>query len=141
MINAGLFTSLKDDWETPRDVFDALNEEFSFTLDPCSTDENAKCPKHYTRGQDGLAQDWTGERVFMNPPYGREIAAWIEKAATSKALVVGLLPARTDTRYFHRWIYGKAELRFIKGRLKFERGGVPGQSAPFPSMVAIWHND
>ena len=124
--------------ETPQAVFDELDAEFGFTLDPCSTDANAKCPRHYTRKDDGLSKDWSGERVFMNPPYGREIGSWVEKAATSDALVVGLLPARTDTRWFHDWVYGRAELRFVRGRLKFERGGAPGMSAPFPSMAAIW---
>lgn len=75
------FSSKTDEWATPQYLFDALNNEFHFTLDPCSTDENAKCEKHYTRAEDGLAQDWTGERVFCNPPYGREMPKWISKCA------------------------------------------------------------
>ena len=75
----GLFTSNSDEWETPQDFFDSLNDEFHFTLDPCSTDGNAKCEKHYTKEQDGLLQDWTGETVYCNPPYGREMPKWIKK--------------------------------------------------------------
>ena len=140
-LTKGLLTSDRDDWETPRDFFDALDAEFGFTLDPCSSDANAKCARHWTRADDGLSKDWSGERVFMNPPYGREIGRWVEKAATSGAeIVVGLLPARTDTAWFHDWVYGKAELRFLRGRLKFAQGGVQGQSAPFPSLLAIWRS-
>ena len=79
MINKGLFSSNTPEWATPQDFFDALDAEFHFTLDPCSTDENAKCQKHYTKEQDGLSQDWTGEIVYCNPPYGREMPKWIKK--------------------------------------------------------------
>jgi site-specific DNA-methyltransferase (adenine-specific) len=124
------------EWATPQALFNSLNKEFNFTLDPCSTDENAKCTKHYTQKDDGLAQDWSGERVFMNPPYGRVIGEWVAKASTGGAdIVVCLLPARTDTRWFHDFIYGKAEVRFIRGRVKFGDGK---QSAPFPSMIVIF---
>lgn len=74
-----LFSSATDEWETPQDVFDRLNAEFHFTLDPCSTDQNAKCRKHYTKEQDGLKQDWSGETVWCNPPYGKEIGLWCKK--------------------------------------------------------------
>ena len=130
------FSSNTDIWSTPQDFYNKLNAEFSFNLDPCALPENAKCDKFFTPEQDGLKQDWGGYRVFMNPPYGREIGKWVEKAATCKAdIVVGLLPARTDTRWFHEHIYGKAEIRFIKGRLKF---GDATNSAPFPSMIVVW---
>lgn len=130
------FSSKTDDWATPQDLFDKLDKEFHFTLDPCATKENAKCPKFYTREQDGLAQRWDMERVFCNPPYGRVIGDWVKKMAERNALVcVALLPARTDTRWFHDYILCKAEIRFIKGRLKF--GGCKN-SAPFPSMIVIW---
>ena len=76
---SALFSSISDNWETPQEFFNSLNDEFHFTLDPCSTDENAKCKKHYTREQDGLAQDWTGETVYCNPPYGRDMPKWIQK--------------------------------------------------------------
>ena len=123
-------------WATPQDFFDELNKEFNFTLDPCSTHENAKCEKHYTVEDDGLSKDWTGETVFCNPPYGKEIGKWVKKCMESGGGIrVALLPARTDTRRFHDYVYGKAEIRFVKGRLKF---GGSKNSAPFPSMVAIW---
>ena len=141
MNNEVMFSSATPEWETPREFFDALDAEFHFTLDPCSTDENAKCAKHYTKAENGLAQDWTGERVFCNPPYGREMPKWIAKCAEhgmGGGIAVMLIPARTDTRAFHEYIYHKAEIRFIKGRLRF--GGAKN-SAPFPSMVVIFgHN-
>lgn len=134
MINKGMMTSNTDLWATPQYFFDCLNEEFGFTLDVCANKDNAKCDKYYTKEQDGLAQRWEGN-CWMNPPYGREIGKWCERAFNSGVLVVGLLPARTDTKWFHDYIYGKAEIRFIKGRLKF---GDAKNSAPFPSMVVIW---
>lgn len=74
-----LYSSRSEEWETPKSLFDELNNQFHFTLDPCSTDENAKCEKHYTKEQDGLKQDWTGETVFCNPPYGKNIGEWCRK--------------------------------------------------------------
>lgn len=138
MINKGLFTSNTSEWETPQEFFDELNNEFCFTLDPCSTDENAKCVKHYTKEQNGLLQDWTGETVFCNPPYGREMQKWIKKCYEHYirgGTAVMLIPARTDTKAFHDYIYGKAEIRFIRGRLRF---GNSKNSAPFPSMIVIY---
>ena len=130
------FSSQKDLWATPQYVFDELNAEFRFNLDPCALPENAKCTKFFTPEIDGLQQNWEAHRVFMNPPYGREIGKWVEKAATCGAdIVVGLLPARTDTRWFHEYILNKAEIRFIKGRLKF---GDATNAAPFPSMIIVW---
>lgn len=137
-MNAALFSSATEEWATPADFFEALDTEFHFTLDPCSTDANAKCVKHYTKADDGLAQDWTGERVFCNPPYGRDMSKWIAKCAehgVRGGVAVMLIPARTDTRAFHEYIYHKAEIRFIRGRLKF--GGAKN-SAPFPSMVVVF---
>jgi phage N-6-adenine-methyltransferase len=132
------FSSKTDNWATPQDFFDAVNDEFSLLWDVCASHENAKLPFYWTRDQDGLSADWRGKRVWMNPPYGSEIGKWVEKAATGgAAIAVCLLPARTDTRWFHRHIYGnpKAEMRFVKGRLKF--GGAI-TSAPFPSMLVIF---
>ena len=135
-----MFSSKTDLWSTPQDFYDNLNREFNFTLDPCATPENAKCEKFYTVREDGLMQDWQGETVFCNPPYGRAIKDWVKKcAAESKkpgTTVVMLIPARTDTSYFHDYIYKKAkEIRFVRGRLKF---GCSENSAPFPSMVVIF---
>jgi len=130
------FSSQTNEWATPQDFFDKLNKEFNFTLDPCATQDNAKCSKFYTQEDDGLKQSWDNEVVFCNPPYGREIGKWVGKASTAMGgVVVMLIPARTDTRYFHEYIYGKAEIRFLKGRLKF---GGSKNSAPFPSMIVIF---
>jgi len=128
-------------WETPQDFFDTLNKEFKFTLDPCATPETAKCKKFYTKEDDGLSKDWSRERVFCNPPYGSEIKHWVKKCSESTSLVVMLIPARTDTRYFHDYIYQKpnVEIRFIKGRLKFGGKQKGSGSAPFPSMVVIFN--
>lgn len=137
MINKGLFTSNTVEWATPQALFDELNKEFNFTLDPCATPDNAKCKKFFTKADNGLKQDWGGERVFCNPPYGQEIRDWVEKAYNENkkgVFVVMLIPARTDTKYFHKYIYNKHEIRFIKGRLHFNDGKSP---APFPSMIVI----
>ena len=137
-LSALLKQAKSTEWETPQTLFDQLNDEFEFTLDPCATAENAKCAKFYTKEQDGLSQSWAGESVFMNPPYGREIAEWCEKACyeVDTFAMVGLLPARTSTAWFHDFIYKHSEIRFIRGRLKFS--GMKN-SAPFPSMVVIWN--
>lgn len=132
-----MFSSKTDLWETPQEFFDKLNAEFHFNLDVCALPENAKCTLYYTPEIDGLFQPWYG-RCWCNPPYGREIGKWVEKAYNSAkdgALVVMLLPARTDTRWFHDYIYNKAEVKFIRGRLKF---GKSKNSAPFPSMIVVF---
>ena len=132
-----MFSSKTDLWETPKDLFDKLNKEFHFALDVCATPENAKCEEFYTKEQDGLKQPWKGT-VWCNPPYGRQIGEWVRRAflaSVSGSTVVMLLPARTDTKWFHEYIYGKAEIRFIRGRLKF---GGSKNSAPFPSMVVVF---
>lgn len=137
-MNAALLSSKSNEWRTPQAFFNELDREFHFTLDPASTDENAKCAKHYTAEDNGLMQDWTGETVFCNPPYGRELPRWVEKcakAAGGGTVVVMLIPARTDTKAFHQFIYGKAEIRFIKGRLHFNESK---DAAPFPSMVVVF---
>lgn len=130
------FSSKTDQWATPQEFFNMLNQEFNFTLDPCADATNAKCSKFYTVEDNGLIQSWDNEVVFCNPPYGREIGKWVEKASKAVGgVVVMLIPARTDTRYFHEYIYNKAEIRFLKGRLKF---GNATNSAPFPSMVVVF---
>jgi site-specific DNA-methyltransferase (adenine-specific) len=141
------FKSQSNEWATPPELFNALDGEFSFTLDPASTHENAKCAKHYTAAEDGLAQSWDGETVFCNPPYGREIGKWVKKASEAKATVVMLLPSRTDTKYFHEYILWKTEIRFLRGRFRFvnkllpsyrEDGNFKVSPAPFPSMIVIF---
>ncbi len=114
-----MFSSATDLWATPQAFFDKLNEEFHFTLDPCANNENHKCERYFTAQQDGLLQDWGGHIVFCNPPYGRVLRKWVEKCSSESqkpnTLVVMLIPARTDTSYFHDFIYNKAEVRFIRG--------------------------
>ncbi|MCI0536291.1 MAG: phage N-6-adenine-methyltransferase [Verrucomicrobiales bacterium] len=133
------FSSTTDDWSTPQWLFDALNKEFQFTLDPCATAGNAKCLKFFTREQDGLTRDWGSHVVFMNPPYGREIGRWMKKACDASqagATVVALIPARPDTNAWHQFIVGRAtEIRFLKGRIKFGSGQ---NSAPFPSAIIVY---
>lgn len=134
-----MFSSKTDLWETPQDLFDKLNNEFQFTLDVCATPENAKCDKFYTKEQDGLKHPWKGT-VWCNPPYGRGIGQWVRRAlfaSVSGSTVVMLLPAITDTKWFHDYIYKRNNvgIRFIRGRLKF---GGSKNSAPFPSMVVVF---
>ena len=138
MINEGMMSSSTDLWETPQDLFDSLNAEFGFTLDVCALPENAKCEKYFTPEIDGLSQRWEGV-CWVNPPYGREIGKWIQKAYESSerwgSLVVCLVPSRTDTQWWHNHVMSSAEIRLIKGRLKF--GGCKN-SAPFPSAIVIF---
>ena len=140
-LKKALFESGRDDWETPQHLFDELNREFGFTLDVCATCETAKCGKYYTALEDGIMQDWTGEIVFCNPPHERKQDAWIKKCSEhgeNGGVAVMLIPARTDTRRFHDYIYGKAEIRFIRGRVKFAGAK---HYAPFPSMIVVFRKD
>lgn len=135
-----MFSSENEVWATPQDFYDKLDDEFHFTLDPCALPTNAKCANYFTPIDDGLKQDWRGYSVFCNPPYGRKIKDWVEKcyqeSKKPETQVVMLIPARTDTTYFHDFIYHKAkEIRFVRGRLKF---GNTKNSAPFPSMIVIF---
>ena len=137
-----MFSSKNMNFSTPQDFFDKLNEEFRFTLDACADEFNHKCERYYTVEQDALKQDWSGETVFCNPPYGRHIGHFVKKCfrevyAGKCRCAVMLIPARTDTKWFHDYIYNKSEVRFVKGRLKF--GGMEN-SAPFPSMVVIFRH-
>ena len=135
--DSALFSSASDEWPTPQWLYDALNQEFGFTLDPCSTVRNAKCRRFFTRTDDGLRQDWRGETVFMNPPYGVRILGWVRKAyetSLAGSTVVCLLPARTDTRWWHDYVM-RGEIRLMRGRLTFEGGQHP---APFPSAIVVF---
>ena len=138
MNNDLMFSSKSDEYSTPIDFFEKLNAEFHFTLDPCCTEETAKCKRYFTKEDDGLNRDWQGETVFVNPPYSN-ISQWVEKAwkegRKEGTTVVMLIPSRTDTKYFHNYIYHRSEIRFVKGRLKF---GNSKNAAPFPSMVVIF---
>ena len=141
-LNPVVFSSAKDSWGTPGWLFDVLDAEFHFTLDAAASDENALCTNYYTEKTDGLQSLWPLDAVvYINCPYGRNITGkWVEKSSRQSQLgntVVMLLPARTDTKWFHDYIYEKpgVHYRFIRGRLKFV-GAKSG--APFPSMVVVF---
>jgi len=143
MVNSGLYTSNSDEWATPQLFFNELDREFNFELDVCATDQNAKCTRYFTREQDGLSQDWGRLKVWCNPPYGKGIDRWISKCikhAERGSLAVMLIPARTDTRWFHDLIYHNplAEIRFVRGRLRFITENSTNWNAPFPSMIVVF---
>tara|TARA_Y100000310_G_scaffold335578_1_gene417936 strand:- start:60 stop:542 length:483 start_codon:yes stop_codon:yes gene_type:complete len=137
-----MFSSKSKEWSTPQHFFDKLDDMFGpFTLDPCANSSNYKVTAHFTEKDDGLDQDWGGEVVFMNPPYGRAIKDWIKKAyeesQKKNTTVVALIPARTDTKYWHDYVLKAHQLYFVKGRLKFGNGE---NSAPFPSAVVVFRD-
>ncbi len=134
-------SSVGESWETPEEILLALYQAFKFDLDPCSPrkDGPVKARQRFTAEDDGLTLPWFG-RVFVNPPYGRILGSWVEKARTEfdegrARAVVLLIPARTDTAYWHEHITGSASVWFLRGRLKFSHGR---QSAPFPSALIVW---
>ena len=133
------FSSKTDLWYTPQDFFKKYDDVYKFETDVCATDDNTKCAKYYTEEMDGLSQEWRGV-CWMNPPYGRTISKWMKKAyesSLSGATVVCLVPARTDTNWWHDYAM-KGDIEFIKGRLKF---GGSKNSAPFPSAVVVFKQD
>lgn len=138
MMNEGMYSSNTDNWGTPQWLFDELNKEWHFDVDVCASSENAKCPRYFSKEENGLNQDWSRfNNCWMNPPYGRQIGVWIEKAYNESQKgtnVVCLLPSRTDTRWFHEYCL-KGEIKFLRGRLKFNDGKTP---APFPSMIVVF---
>lgn len=137
----GFKTANQNMWNTPREMFRELDREFIFTLDPCCSAESALCEKFYTPEKDGLTQDWAGERVFMNPPYGKEAGRWVAKAYQESqrgALVVCLLQAATDLPWFHDYCLPYGEIRFIRGRVKYASAGRRKRGAPWPSMIVIF---
>ncbi len=136
MVDKSLFSHSSDEWATPQDLFDKLDEEFHFEIDVCATEENAKCAKYFTAESDGLKQNWGRSVIWCNPPYS-DIKSWAKKCSEHNGIAVMLVPSRTDTKWFHDYCYGKAELRFIKGRLHFNGSK---NSAPFPSMLVIFRN-
>ena len=136
VLNKGLFSSGSDEWTTPRWLFDDLNARFQFTLDAAATRENRLCDAYYDKASDGLSHSWTGERVWCNCPYS-QIADWAAKfrfEAKAASLIVALVPARTDTRWFQENIMQADLVHFVPGRLRFSDKG----SAPFPSALAFW---
>lgn len=141
-ISKGMTSSADQTWETPQAVFDALNAVWCFTFDVAASPFNAKCPRYFTEADDALSQDWGREVCWCNPPYGRKLAAFVRKArlaAEQGATVVMLIPARTDTRYWHDEIFPHAKsIHFVKGRIRFGNGAC---SAPFPSAVVVFGGD
>lgn len=135
-----MFSSKTGEWATPQDFFDKLNWRFGpFDLDPCADPTNTKCANFYTEIEDGLSKDWSGHTAFVNPPYGRGIENWISKgyleSRKNNTRIVMLIPARTDTKYWHNYVMKADEVYFVKGRLKF---GDSQNSAPFPSAVVVF---
>jgi len=138
-----MFSSKTNEWATPIAFFNKINKIYDFTLDPCCTKETAKCKAFFTKEDDGLRQSWEGQRVFMNPPYGSQIKHWVKKAYQESrkpdTLVACLIPARTDTRYWHRYCMKATHIFLIRGRLRFGDGK---GSAPFPSALVVFdYND
>lgn len=139
-INAGMMSSVTDQWGTPEDLFKELDAEFNFTLDACASPWNYKVDNYYSEEDNGLEQPWTGV-VWCNPPYGRAIRDWIQKgyeSSTAGATVVMLIPARTDTTYWHDYVM-QGDIRFLRGRIKFvQPDGTSKDAAPFPSAIVIF---
>lgn len=138
MVNKALMSSVRDDWETPADLFLTLNRRWGFEIDAAASEANAKAKIFFTKEQDGLTRDWSGI-TWVNPPYGRVVGQWVKKGLIESSRwgvpVVMLLAARTDTLYFHNYIMKAAEIFFIKGRLRFVGSLYP---APFPSMIVVF---
>ena len=131
------FLSERDNWETPQKFFDMLDEEFGFTLDVCAEDNTAKCERYYTKENDALSKEWEGV-CWMNPPYGRGIGVWLKRAyetSQNGSTVVCLIPSRTDTKWWHEYVMKAYEIRFVKGRLKFDGHK---NCAPFRSAVVVF---
>lgn len=135
----GIFSHATDEWETPQDFFDELNRIYHFDLDVCATEQNAKCKRFFNSKQDGLKKSWGGATIWCNPPYSN-IIEWCRKATEEQqngTTTVMLVPARTDTKWFHQYVWQKpnVDVQFVRGRLRF---GGSNQNAPFPSMVIVF---
>ena len=130
----------KDKWETPDKIFSLLNEEFGFTLDPCCEIHTAKCDKYFTEAEDGLLQDWSGEVVFVNPPYSRgNIDKWMKKCydeSLKGTIIVALIPVSSSAKWWHEYVWNKSHIHYFKGRIRFV--GAPF-TAPFSSCLAIYN--
>jgi phage N-6-adenine-methyltransferase len=152
-MNKVVFSSKSNEWETPLSFYSEQDVKYHFTLDPCCTNDNHLCSKYYTKEDNGLLHTWKGERVFVNPPYGREIGKWVKKAyeeSLEGTLIMLFIPSRTDTKWFHDFILGKADVNFLKGRFKFENRTFPSwradgnfkkSPAPFPMLLAVYNKD
>lgn len=141
MLQKAMVSSKSNEWETPQELFDELNREFNFTLDPCATSQNTKCHKYYTKKENGLKQDWSKDIVFMNPPYGGHAGLWIKKAyeeSKKGAVIVCLIVSSTDRSYWHDYIFPHAsEIRFLRGRIRFSEAE---STAPFASAIIVFRD-
>jgi site-specific DNA-methyltransferase (adenine-specific) len=141
------FSSKSNEWETPDGFYNRLDARFHFTLDAASTVDNKKCENHFTFHDNALEKDWSGNIVFLNPPYGKDLKYWVKKAyeegKKDNTVVVVLIPARTDTKYFHEYCMKAKEIHFVKGRLKFRNAfaNIENVPAPFPSMVVVFDGE
>lgn len=137
MINKSLFSSDSAEWATPQELFDELDKEFKFDLDIAANETNHKCEKYFTKENSAFDNEWFGT-IWCNPPYGKTIGEWVKACSEYNGLSVMLIPARTDTKWFHEYIYNKpnVEIRFLKGRLHFNNSK---NSAPFPSMIVVFN--
>lgn len=146
VLNKSLFSSNNDDWETPNTLFNSIDRQYHFVADLAASPKNAKCKQFFAKSDNALLQDWSqySGSKWLNPPYGRQIGKWVKKAYESSKEnsdpIVMLLPARTDTRYWHDYIFGKASVEFIKGRIKFEHDGASIGTAPFPSAIIVYNS-
>lgn len=147
MINKGLFTNNSNEWETPKELFQKYDDIYHFTIDLASTKDNTKCERYYTKEDNSLLKDWSGETGWLNPPYGKEISLFVKKAYDTimnnkNTTIVMLIPARTDTSYWHDYIFNNkyVKIEFLRGRVKFLCNGIRKQSAPFPSAIVIFSN-
>lgn len=142
LMNSGMSSSLRLDWATPRQLFEMLDREFLFALDACADSTNHKCANYIDEQMDAFRQNWAtlsnGRAIWMNPPYGRGIGKWIQKARSEPATVVCLVPARTDTSWWHDYCM-KGEVRFLRGRLEFD--DLKRGRCPFPSAIVIFRPD
>lgn len=140
-------SSKKQDWETPQIIFDKLNKIYHFTWDLAASEKKTKCANYFDIEKNSLAQDWSKlpGNLFCNPPYGRELKLWVKKASETHLrngqYLVMLIPSRTDTGYWHDYIFDKADIKFLRGRLKFEVDGRAGDPAPFGSSIIIYHSN
>ncbi|MHC5215413.1 DNA N-6-adenine-methyltransferase [Enterococcus sp. LJL128] len=142
------FSSKKQDWETPQQLFNKLNEKYHFDLDAAASKENAKLENYFTEEDDSLVQDWGSyNSIFCNPPYETKLQnAFVKKAYEEHQkngnTIVLLLPARVETKRWHQYIFGKTEIQFLEGRLRFENKGVPHpHNAPFPCAIVVYEGD
>lgn len=139
----GVMSSIRQDWATPWRLVEMLKREFRFGLDVCASPDTTICPNYFTEADDALRQCWDvfeGGAIWMNPPYGRAIGKWVEKAyreAKRGSTIVCLLPARTDTSWWHDYCM-KGEIRFLRGRLNFD--DLKPSRAPFPSAIVIFRS-